>query len=70
MFAILGGFVGPYFVGFAKDLTGNEQSGMIPMAAPMLAGAAIIWYLRRRELALRLAEPANPDELVQSAGPA
>ena len=45
--AILGGFVGPYWVGFAKDLTGNDQRGMVPMAAPMLIGAAIMWYLRR-----------------------
>jgi ACS family tartrate transporter-like MFS transporter len=45
---ILGGFAGPTWVGFAKDLTGNEQRGMIPMAAPMLAGAGIMLYLRYR----------------------
>ncbi len=60
---ILGGFVGPYWVGFAKDLTGNEQRGMVPMAAPMLFGAAIMLYLRHRtrQSAARLAAgPACP----------
>jgi ACS family tartrate transporter-like MFS transporter len=45
---ILGGFFGPYWVGFAKDLTGNEQRGMIPMATPMLLAAGIMLYLRHR----------------------
>ena len=70
MIAILGGFVGPYWVGFAKDVTGNEQSGMIPMAAPMLMAAGIIWYLRRRDLALSEIESGDPQSLIQTAGSA
>jgi ACS family tartrate transporter-like MFS transporter len=45
--SILGGFVGPYWMGIAKDLTGNYQRGLFTMAFPMLLSAAIILYLRR-----------------------
>jgi ACS family tartrate transporter-like MFS transporter len=44
---ITGGFLGPYFIGFAKDLTGDYQSGLRLMAVPMLVGAGIMLYLRR-----------------------
>jgi ACS family tartrate transporter-like MFS transporter len=44
---ITGGFLGPYFIGFAKDLTGDYQSGLRLMAIPMLVGAGIMLYLRR-----------------------
>jgi ACS family tartrate transporter-like MFS transporter len=40
--AILGGFVGPYWMGLAKDWTGNYQNGLLTMAAPELIGAAIV----------------------------
>jgi MFS transporter, ACS family, tartrate transporter len=43
---ILGGFVGPYWMGFAKDLTGHYRFGLVTMAVPMLAGAGIMFYLR------------------------
>jgi MFS transporter, ACS family, tartrate transporter len=45
---ILGAFVGPYWIGFAKDLTGDDQRGFTVMAAPMLIAAVIMLYLRRR----------------------
>jgi ACS family tartrate transporter-like MFS transporter len=44
---IVGGFLGPYFIGFAKDLAGDYQSGLRLMSIPMLAGTAIMLYLRR-----------------------
>jgi MFS transporter, ACS family, tartrate transporter len=47
MIGIAGGFLGPYFMGFAKDLTGDYQQGLRLMALPMLLGAAIMLYLRR-----------------------
>jgi MFS transporter, ACS family, tartrate transporter len=54
MIGITGGFLGPYFIGFAKDLTGDYQSGLRLMAIPMLVGAGIMLYLRhdarRRQL--------------------
>jgi ACS family tartrate transporter-like MFS transporter len=46
MIGILGGFVGPYWMGIAKDLTGNYQRGLFTMAFPMLLAAAIMLYLR------------------------
>jgi MFS transporter, ACS family, tartrate transporter len=45
---ILGGFVGPYWMGIAKDLTGNDQRGLTLMAIPMLIAAGITLHLRRR----------------------
>jgi MFS transporter, ACS family, tartrate transporter len=46
MVGTLGGFLGPYFIGFAKDLTGDYQRGLLLMTIPMLIGAAIMFYLR------------------------
>ena len=45
---ILGGFVGPYWMGIAKDLTGNYRRGLLTMAVPMIIGAAIMLYLRKQ----------------------
>jgi ACS family tartrate transporter-like MFS transporter len=47
MIAILGGFVGPYWMGLAKDWTGNYQSGLLTLAVPELIGAGIVLYMRR-----------------------
>src|SRR6202790_1141494 len=46
--AIVGGFLGPYWMGRAKDFTGNYQSGMLTLALPALAGAAIVLVMRDR----------------------
>jgi ACS family tartrate transporter-like MFS transporter len=48
MIGILGGFIGSYWMGFARDLTGNYQRGLLTMTAPMLAAAAIMLHLRRQ----------------------
>jgi ACS family tartrate transporter-like MFS transporter len=48
--SILGGFVGPYFMGFLKDLTGNYQRGLAILSIPMLLDAAIMFYLGRQTL--------------------
>jgi MFS transporter, ACS family, tartrate transporter len=45
---ILGGFFGPYWMGIAKDLTGNYRRGLLTMVVPMLIGAGIMFYLRRQ----------------------
>ena len=39
---VTGGFVGPYWMGFMRDLTGSYQRGLMTMALPMLLGAAIM----------------------------
>jgi ACS family tartrate transporter-like MFS transporter len=57
---ILGGFVGPYWMGIARDLTGNYRRGLLTMAVPMLIGAGIMFYLRRQSLqaAAAMMQPA------------
>jgi ACS family tartrate transporter-like MFS transporter len=45
---ILGGFLGPYWMGFARDLTGDYQHGLLAMAVPMLLAAAVMVYLSTR----------------------
>jgi MFS transporter, ACS family, tartrate transporter len=44
---IVGGFTGPYWMGLMKDLTGNYQRGLITLAIPGLAAAAIMLAVRR-----------------------
>ena len=60
---VTGGFIGPYWMGFMRDLTGSYQRGLMTMALPMLLGAAIMLYLRRL-----LPNPLNlPTDLRASA---
>jgi ACS family tartrate transporter-like MFS transporter len=44
---IIGGFVGPYWMGIVRDLTGSYQLGLLTLSIPMLAGAGIMFYMRR-----------------------
>jgi len=61
MVGILGGFIGSYWMGFARDLTGNYQRGLLTMTVPMVAAAAIMLYLRRQAtLTNRCATPSKP----------
>jgi ACS family tartrate transporter-like MFS transporter len=46
--AILGGFIGPYWMGLARDWTGNYQRGLLTLAIPALAGAAILLFMRHQ----------------------
>jgi MFS transporter, ACS family, tartrate transporter len=48
--AILGGFVGPYWMGLAADFTGGYQRGLLTVAIPLLAAAAIMVGMRRDHL--------------------
>jgi ACS family tartrate transporter-like MFS transporter len=48
MIAIIGGFVGPYWMGLAKDFTGNYQRGLLTLAIPSFAAAAILLNMRRQ----------------------
>jgi MFS transporter, ACS family, tartrate transporter len=61
---ILGGFVGPHWMGFARDLTGNYQRGLVTMTIPMLLAAVIMLYLRRQ--AARATRCATVSEPVAS----
>ncbi len=44
--AIIGGFVGPYWMGLAKDFTGNYQRGLLTLSIPSVVAAAILLYMR------------------------
>ncbi|HEX4642160.1 MAG TPA: MFS transporter [Candidatus Acidoferrales bacterium] len=48
--AIIGGFVGPYWMGLAKDFTGNYQRGLLTLAIPSFTAAAILLYMRSQIL--------------------
>jgi ACS family tartrate transporter-like MFS transporter len=51
--AIVGGFLGPYWMGRAKDFTGNYQTGLLTLAIPALAGAAILLFMRHQAMRSR-----------------
>jgi ACS family tartrate transporter-like MFS transporter len=58
---ILGGFVGPYWMGIAKDLTGYYQRGLLIMSLPMFIAAGIMLHLRpARSHAASAAVPSLP----------
>jgi ACS family tartrate transporter-like MFS transporter len=44
---MLGGFIGPYWMGIARDLTGNYQRGLLTLTAPSLACVGIMLAMRR-----------------------
>jgi MFS transporter, ACS family, tartrate transporter len=48
--AIVGGFLGPYWMGRAKDFTGNYQTGLLTLAIPAFAGAAILLVMRHKAI--------------------
>jgi len=48
--AIVGGFLGPYWMGRAKDFTGNYQTGLLTLAVPAFAGAAILLFMRHQAI--------------------
>jgi ACS family tartrate transporter-like MFS transporter len=39
---MLGGFIGPYWMGIAKDLTGDYQHGLLTLTIPSLIAAGIV----------------------------
>ena len=57
--AMVGGFVGPYWMGRARDLTGNYQRGLLTLAIPC-ATAALLIYL------LKVLSPAQKQTLVET----
>jgi MFS transporter, ACS family, tartrate transporter len=48
--AMLGGFVGPFWMGLMKDWTGSYRIGLITLAIPSLVGAVTTVFLRSRAL--------------------
>ena len=56
---VFGGFLGPYAMGIAKDITGTYQRGLALMAIPTFLFAVIMLYIRYRALATRPIETAT-----------
>jgi ACS family tartrate transporter-like MFS transporter len=54
---MLGGFLGPYWMGFAKDLTGDYQHGLLTLTIPTLVAASLILLMRWN--AEKIARPAG-----------
>jgi ACS family tartrate transporter-like MFS transporter len=50
MIAILGGFLGPYWMGLAADLTGSYHRGLMSLAVPSLIAMLIMEGIRRDAL--------------------
>jgi ACS family tartrate transporter-like MFS transporter len=48
---ILGGFVGPYWMGLAKDFIGTYQPGLLMLVIPSLVGAGTLFIMRSRSKA-------------------
>ena len=46
--AIIGGFIGPSWMGLAQKWTGNYESGLLSMALPAMVSAGIALYMRAR----------------------
>src|SRR5271155_1460902 len=47
MIGMLGGFIGPYWMGLAKDFTGDYQRGLLTLTIPAVAAAAIMFAMSR-----------------------
>ena len=52
--AIMGGFLGPYWMGLAKDFTGNYKTGLLTLALPTVMGGFIVLIMRRRKTSLHI----------------
>jgi ACS family tartrate transporter-like MFS transporter len=63
MIGILGGFIGPYWIGIARDLTGNYKLGLLTLALPSFMGGGIMLMMRQ---VARSKEEADPSSLRSS----
>lgn len=46
MLGILGGYIGPHWMGFARDLTGGYQRGLLTLTIPLAVAGGILLSLR------------------------
>jgi ACS family tartrate transporter-like MFS transporter len=47
MIGMIGGFLGPYWMGVARDLTGDYQRGLLTLTLPGLAAAGVMFAMWR-----------------------
>jgi ACS family tartrate transporter-like MFS transporter len=57
--AMVGGFVGPYWMGRARDLTGDYQRGLLTLAVPCVVAAVLIYVLK-------LVQPVRRETVVET----
>jgi sugar phosphate permease len=55
-FGALGGFVGVYFVGFLRAVTGNSRAGFLLMAVALICSALLLLFLPKVEAARMVGE--------------
>ena len=56
---MLGGFLGPYAMGLAKDYTGSYQPGLLMLVIPTLVAGATVLMMRLQSRTVRLAWQSN-----------
>jgi MFS transporter, ACS family, tartrate transporter len=56
---LVGGFIGPYYMGLVKDHTGSYQKGFPFLAVPCFAAVLMILRLRRRTVSIRSLAPST-----------
>ena len=56
---VAGGFIGPYWMGRAKDWTGSYRWGLTALCVPSLMAAGLAWWLKRAANAERRLEAAD-----------
>ena len=44
---VAGGFIGPYWMGKARDFTGDYQRGLLTLAVPSIMAGVLVWGLGR-----------------------
>jgi len=57
MIGMAGGFVGPYWMGRVRDLTGNYQHGLLTLTVPPAIAAVLIYVLHRKGASTKDATP-------------
>jgi MFS transporter, ACS family, tartrate transporter len=59
----LGGFVGPYLIGFARDATGGFKGSLLTIAGILLCGAALAVGLRRSPANVEASMGVSPNTM-------
>ena len=62
---IIGGFLGPYYMGLAKDFLGSYQRGFLMLSIPCIIGTMLMIQLRNKAAAV-VDLPASPVSTDQS----
>ena len=61
----VGGFIGPFAVGYLKDASGNFESGLFLLAGILLIGSVLTLFLRHSPVAQRLDVAQPPGAIAR-----